>query len=71
MFIGLKKKTNQLAVKFNGFVNCFKMLGVFKNAVKALRDDKTNSLASTSLLGFYLKIQNVKAHSETMLQLQI
>lgn len=40
MFIGLKK-TNQLSVKFNGFVNCFKMLGVLKCVVKALHDDKT------------------------------
>lgn len=55
MCIGLKKP-NQLSVEFSGFVNCFKMLGVLKYVVKALHDDKTNSLASPSPLGFYLRI---------------
>lgn len=33
VFIGLKK-VNQLSMKFSGFVNCFKMLGVLKYVVK-------------------------------------
>lgn len=40
MFIDLKK-TNRLSMKFSGFVNCFKMLGVLKDVVKTVHDDKT------------------------------
>lgn len=57
MFIGLKK-TNQLSVKFSGFVSCFKTLGVLKCVVKALHDDKTKLIKYYFPIGILLK--NIK-----------
>lgn len=60
MFIGLKK-TNQLSVKFSGFVNCFKMLDVLKCIVKVLHDDKTKLINLYFLVEILLK--NIKCES--------
>lgn len=54
VFIGLKK-TNQLSMKFSGFVNCFKMLGVLKYVVKNLHDDKTKLINYYFPVGVLLK----------------
>lgn len=48
-------------MKFSGFVNCFKMLGVLKYVVKSLHDDKTKLINYYFPVGALLKTLKCKS----------